>query len=451
MKFLTFNGDRLVLAGGVRTPIGQAGKSLADIPSYELGYMVTEELFKRTGLSKSAIDGVVVGEVNQSSKAPNVARVISVKAEIPLKSTAITVANNCVSGLEAVLDAARRIMIGEGEVYLAIGQDSMSGGPFVIEKAKTNTKLATLEKLKANWTDAINHIELIDSVEEGLTDPIRKINMAATGEIAAQNYDLTKKDLDDYAYRSYKKAYEAIKAGKYKKYLMPVPLTDGSVLEEDEYIMSKTGMVENPSRFEKAGPIFDSKFMSIKEFYNQNQKWINKPYVEGQTKAAVTLFNACPRSDGAGAILVTTEKKAKELGLPIQAYIRGWGLYGVDPAHMGIGMAFAMNKALVEAGLSFSEMDNFEIHEAFAATVMGTMREVKKSFGFDLESVDKNEGKVNPNGGTLALGHPIGGTGIRVLLNQIMDFELNPSHKYSINAVCAGGGVGGSIILERPQ
>jgi len=190
--------------------------------------------------------------------------------------------------------------------------------------------------------------------------------------------------------------------------------------------------------------------MSIKEFYNQNQKWINKPYVEGQTKAAVTLFNACPRSDGAGAILVTTEKKAKELGLPIQAYIRGWGLYGVDPAHMGIGMAFAMNKALVEAGLSFSDMDNFEIHEAFAATVMGTMREVKKSFGFDLESVDKNEGKVNPNGGTLALGHPIGGTGIRVLLNQIMDFELNPSHKYSINAVCAGGGVGGSIILERP-
>jgi len=450
MKFLTFNGDRLVLAGGVRTPIGQAGKSLADIPSYELGYMVTEELFKRTGLSKSAIDGVVVGEVNQSSKAPNVARVISVKAEIPLKSTAITVANNCVSGLEAVLDAARRIMIGEGEVYLAIGQDSMSGGPFVIEKAKTNTKLATLEKLKANWTDAINHIELIDSVEEGLTDPIRKINMAATGEIAAQNYDLTKKDLDDYAYRSYKKAYEAIKAGKYKKYLMTVPLTDGSVLEDDEYIMSKTGMVENPSRFEKAGPIFDSKFMSIKEFYNQNQKWINKPYVEGQTKAAVTLFNACPRSDGAGAILVTTEKKAKELGLPIQAYIRGWGLYGVDPAHMGIGMAFAMNKALVEAGLSFSDMDNFEIHEAFAATVMGTMREVKKSFGFDLESVDKNEGKVNPNGGTLALGHPIGSTGIRVLLNQIMDFELNPSHKYSINAVCAGGGVGGSIILERP-
>jgi acetyl-CoA C-acetyltransferase len=451
MKFTTFDGDRIVLAGGVRTPIGQAGKSLSDIPSYELGYMVTEEIFKRTNLPKTKVDGVVVGEVNQSSKAPNVARVISVKAGIPLESTAITVANNCVSGLEAVLDAARRIMIGEGELYLAIGQDSMSQGPFVLEKAKENPKLATIDKLKNNWGEALNlGVNVIDTIDEGLTDPIRKINMAATGEIAAQNYDLTKKDLDDYAYRSYKKAYDAITAGKYKKYLMSVKLTDGTTLEEDEYIMSKTGMVENPSRFYKASVIFDSKYMSIKEFYEQNKNWINKPFEEGKTQAAVTLFNSCPRSDGAGGIIVTTEKKAKELGLTIQAYIKGWGMYGVDPAHMGIGMAFAMNKAVTESGLKFSDIDNFEIHEAFAATVMGTMREVKKSFGFDLESADKNEGKVNPNGGTLALGHPIGGTGIRVILNQIMDFELNPSHKYSINAVCAGGGVGGSIILERP-
>ncbi|MCB1179255.1 MAG: thiolase family protein, partial [Leptospiraceae bacterium] len=388
---------------------------------------------------------------NQSSKAPNVARVISVKAGIPLKSSAITVANNCVSGLEAVLDAARRIMIGEGTVYLAIGQDSMSQGPFVIEKAKENTKLATLDKLKKNWSEALDMgIDVIDTIDEGLTDPARKINMAATGEIAAQNYDLTKKDLDDYAYRSYKKAYDSITAGKYKKYLMEVTTTDGSKLTEDEYIMSKTGMVENPGRFDKASVIFDSKYMSIKEFYEQNQNWINKKYEEGKSQAAVTLFNACPRSDGSGAIIVTTEKKAKELGLPIQAVIAGWGMYGVDPAHMGIGMAFAMNKAITESGLKFEQMDNFEIHEAFAATAMGTMREVKKSFGFDLESADKNDGKVNPNGGTLALGHPIGGTGIRIILNQIMNFENNPDHKYSINCVCAGGGVGGSIILERP-
>ncbi|MDX1957435.1 MAG: thiolase family protein [Leptospiraceae bacterium] len=448
MKFKTFDGDRIVIAGAIRTPVGQAGKSLSDIPTYELGYRITEEIFKRTGISKTEVDGVVVGEINQSVHAPNVARVISVRAGIPLEATAITVANNCVSGLESVLDAARRVMIGEGEFYLAIGQESMSQSPFIIEGAKENSKTASVDKLIANWNDApALGVKVIDSIEEGLTDPIRKMNMAMTGEIAAQNYNLTKKDLDNYAYRSYKKAYDAVKAGKFKPYQMPVTLTDGSVLEDDEYIMSKVGMVENPARFDKAGAIFDSKYMSLKEFYEKYGEWMNKPYSE-TSEAAVTLFNACPRSDGAGALFVTTEKNAKKLGLEIQAVIAGWGMQGVDPAYMGIGMAFAMNKALTSAGLSFSQMDNFEIHEAFAATAMGTFREVKKSYGFDLEAADQS-GKVNPNGGTLALGHPLGATGIRVIINQLIAMK-ETNAKYSINAICAGGGVGGSVILEKP-
>jgi acetyl-CoA C-acetyltransferase len=153
MKFKTFDGDRIVIAGAIRTPVGQAGKSLSDIPTYELGYRITEEIFKRTKIAKTEIDGVVVGEINQSSKAPNVARVISVRAGIPLEATAITVANNCVSGLEAVLDSARRVMIGEGELYLTIGQESMSQAPFVIEGAKENSKTATIDKLNANWNE----------------------------------------------------------------------------------------------------------------------------------------------------------------------------------------------------------------------------------------------------------------------------------------------------------
>jgi acetyl-CoA C-acetyltransferase len=449
MKFTTFDNDRVVLVGGIRTPVGQAGKSYADIPSAELGFRITEEIFKRTGLAKTEVDGVVAGEISQNVKTPNVARVISVRAGIPLEATAITVANNCVSGLESVLDAARRVIIGEGDLYLALGLESMSQGPFIIEGAKENSKTSTVDKLQQNWGEALSlGVKVIDSIDEGLNDPIRKMNMAMTGEIAAQNYDLTKKDLDDYAYRSYKKAYDSIKAGKYKPYQLPITLTDGTILEDDEFIMSKTGMVENPGRFDKASVIFDSKYMSIKEFYEKYGEWIHKPFKEGETKAAVTLFNACPRSDGAGGFIVTKESVAKKLGLKIQAYISGWGMYGVDPAYMGIGMAFAMNKALVASKMKFEEMDNFEIHEAFAATAMGSFREVKKSFGFDLESLDK-AGKVNPNGGTLAIGHPLGATGIRVLLNQIMAFDENPSYKKSINAICAGGGVGGSIILER--
>lgn len=449
MNFKTLNGDRVVLAGGVRTPIGQAGKSLAEIPSYDLGYLVTEEIFKRTGVAKKEIQGVVAGEISQSSKAPNVARVISVRAELPLEAPAITVANNCVSGFEAVLDAARRVMLGEGNFYLALGLESMSLSPFVIDGAKGNPKTSTVEKLMQNWSEAPGlGVTVYDTIDEGLNDPIRKLNMAMTGEVVVQRYGLKKVALDKYAFESYKKTLDAISAGKYKNYLMPITLPDGSILENDEYIMSKTGMVENPGRFEKASPIFDSKYISLKEFYDKFSQWIGKSYSE-EAEAGISLFNACPRSDGAGAIFVTTESRAKELGLKIQGVLSGWGLYGVDPSIMGVGMAHAMNKALVAAGKKFTDIDNFEIHEAFAATVLGTMAEVKKTYGFDLENAN-HEGKVNPHGGTLAMGHPLGATGIRVLINMIMNLENNPSVKTSIGAICAGGGVGGSIILEKP-
>jgi acetyl-CoA C-acetyltransferase len=448
MDFQTRKNERIVLAGGVRTPIGQAGKTLSNIPSYDLGYLVTEEIFRRTKVPKSVVSGVVAGEIGQSCFAPNVARVISVRANLPLNATAITVQNNCVSGFEAIFDAARRILIGEGDFYLALGMESMSQGALILTGAKNSPKTSTAEKINANWAEVqALGVKVVDSIDEGLNDPIRNLNMAMTGEVVAQKYNLKKKDLDTYAYQSYKKAYDAIQAGKYKPYQMAVTGPDGT-LEDDEYIMSKTGMVENPSRFEKASVIFDSKYMSIKEFYDKYGEWIGKPFVEGETEAAVTLFNACPRSDGAGAIFVTTESKAKELGLPIQAVLAGWGMYGVDPSVMGVGMAGAMNAAVQNTGSKFDDIDYFEIHEAFAATAMGTMREVKASYGFDVEKKNQ-EGKVNPHGGTLALGHPLGATGIRVMLNMIMNFDQFPEAKRQIGVICAGGGVAGSAILER--
>jgi acetyl-CoA C-acetyltransferase len=449
MIFKTRDNDRIVIAGGVRTPIGQAGKSLSQIPSYDLGYLVTEEIFKRFNASKSAVSGVVAGEISQSSFAPNVARVISVRANLPLESTAITVQNNCVSGFEAIFDASRRVLLGEGDFYLALGIESMSQAPIILTNTTKSPKTGSIDKIKANWAELPNlGVDVVDSIDEGLNDPIRKLNMAMTGEVVAQNYDLKKKDLDAYAHQSYKKAHDAIVAKKYRPYQVSVKNEDG-LLEDDEYIMSKTGMVENPGRFEKAGPIFDSKWMSLKDFYDKYGAFINKPFKEGESEAAVTLFNACPRSDGAGALFITTEKKAKELGLPIQAIISGWGMYGVDPSVMGIGMAGALNKAVNSAGWKFDQIDNFEIHEAFAATAMGTMREVKKSYGFDLEKANQ-DGKVNPHGGTLALGHPLGATGIRVALNMIMAFDQNPNIKKQLGTICAGGGVGGAIALERP-
>lgn len=445
----TKNGERLVIAGALRTPIGQAGKSLSSYHSHELAIMVAEEVLNRTKIPKDSIDGVVSGEIGQSSRAPNAARVISVKLGLPLKSSAITVANNCVSGFEAFNEAARRILLGENEVVLVTGQESMSNFPIYLHRAQQNAKTATVEKILKNWSEIpdIPEVEVISGVEEGLTDPVRDANMAETGEVVAQMMGLDKKMLDNYAYGSYKKAYDAITGGKYDPYLIKVAGEKGELVK-DEYIMSKTGFVEKPERFEKAGPIFDTPpYTSMKDFYKKYGEYIGKPYSD-EVKGAVSLFNACPRSDGAGGFILTTESKARELGLAPQAALKGWGNYGVDPIVMGLGIAHSMKQALANTGLQWENIDMYEIHEAFAATALGSMVLVKNEMGFDL--VKKlEENKVNPYGGTLALGHPLGMTGVRVIINQIMDLANNPEAKTTMGAICAGGGVGGALILER--
>jgi acetyl-CoA C-acetyltransferase len=443
------DGDRIVIAGAVRTPVGQAGSALAGKHAFELGAMVVEELLKRTKLDKNKIDGVIAGEIGQSSKAPNVARVISVKNDLPLNATAVTVANNCVSGYEAVFEAARRIILGENDVVVVVGEESMSNFPIYLDNVKRNSKTATVEKLKANWAEVPNmpDIQLVDGVTEGLNDPVRDAMMFTTAEIVAQRLGLTREELDKYAHGSYKKAYEALTAGKYDKYLMPVKYgeKDSDVLEKDEYIMSKTGFVEKPERFAKSPVIYEKMPGGLKGLYDKFEKWIGKKYQEGM-KAVVTLFNSCPQSDGAGAVIMTTESKAKELGLPILAKIKGWGYAGVDPAIMGLGIAYAMKQALENTGLKWDDISKFEIHEAFAATALGSMVVVRDEFKYDLVS-RLEKGDVNPNGGTLAIGHPLGATGIRVLINQLLDLEAGA--QYAMGAICAGGGVGGALILEQ--
>lgn len=448
MKF-TRNGDPLVIASALRTPIGQASKSLAGFDSFELGALVVEEIFKRSGVSKETVDGLIAGEIGQSSRAPNPARVISVKTGLPIEASAATIANNCVSGFEAIYEASRRILLEENDLIVVVGEESMSNMSVYLSGVQKNPKTATVEKIKKNWDTLLDNpeVQLVDSVDEGLVDPVREANMAETAEVVAQKLGLDKKRLDEYAYGSYKKTLDAINAGKYKPWLVPVTHEKG-VLENDEYIMSKTGFVEKPERFEKAGPIFNTPpYTSIEEFYKKYGDWVGKPFTP-ETDGAISLFNACPRSDGAGALIVTTESKAKELGLEIQAKIAGWGNFGVDPIIMGLGIAHSMKRALDNTGLDWSDIDNFEIHEAFAATALGSMIVAKQEYGYDLEAA-LAAGKVNPNGGTLAMGHPLGMTGVRVVINQLIELTSNPNVKRSMGAICAGGGVGGALILER--
>lgn len=443
------DGDRLVIAGAVRTPVGQAGSALSGMHSFELGSLVVDELLKRTKLDKSKVDGVIAGEIGQSSKAPNAARVISVKNELPLNASAVTVANNCVSGYEAIFEAGRRIITGENDVVVVIGEESMSNFPIYLDGAKHNSKTANIDKLKANWAEVPNmpDIKLIDGVAEGLNDPIRDAMMFATAEIVAQKLNLSREDLDKYAHGSYKKAFDALTAGTYDKYLLPVKYGEkpDEILDKDEFVMGKTGFIEKPERFAKSPVIYEKMPGGLKGLYDRFEKWIGKKYVE-TAKPVVTLFNACPQSDGAGAVILTTESKAKELGLPILAKIAGWGYAGVDPAIMGLGIAYAMKQALENTGLSWDDINKYEIHEAFAATALGSMVVARDEFKYDLVS-RLEKGDVNPNGGTLAMGHPLGATGIRVVINQLLDLEGGA--KYAMGSICAGGGVGGALILEK--
>ncbi len=448
MKFQKSNGDRLVIGGAIRTPFGQSGKSLSKFQSIELSSKLAEQIFKKENIKKENIDGVIVGEIFQSSKAPNAARVLSVKLGLPIDSTAACISNNCVSGYEAISEAARRILLEENEIILVVGQESMSNMPVYFNHASWNSKTANSAKIIQNWDSIKEEVEIIDSVEEGLTDPVRNANMAETGEVVAQKLGLSKEELDEYAHSSYSKTYNALINGDYDPYLLPIQHEKG-VLDKDEYIMSKVGLIRKPERFARVSPIFDMPpHTSLKKFYAKYGSWIGKEYDENTSKATISLFNACPRSDGAGALILTTESKAKSLGLNIHAFIKAWANAGIDPIYMGLGMAHSMQKALNVSGLSWDDMDFFEIHEAFASTAYGSIKFISEEMGYDLLSRYK-EGDINRNGGTLAIGHPLGATGIRVAINQILGFQQDKDSKYSMGTICAGGGVGGAFILER--
>lgn len=427
-----------------RTPFAQIAKALGKYPAHHLGRMVAEDIIKQSGIKKDAIDGVIVGEGFPG--APNAARVIANLLELPNEIPAVTVNQNCVSALEAVADAARRINLGEGDVYLTIGEESQTSMPFVVAGARLNKKTGTVAKLNKLLPDDLPEgVELRDMLEDGLNDGETSYGMHITAELVAQNYEIPKKTLDKVAYESFKRALEATEAGKYAWQFIEVKDEKGNVMEGDEAVLLRKGLVENPGRMDKAMMLFDNPHMKWDQFKEKYGKDLEKT-----GEPTTSIFNACPRSDGAAGVIVTTPEKAKELGLDIQAIVTGYCMKGVHPNRMGIGQAEATLGLLEDMGTSMEELDNFELHEAFAATAVGAMEEIKKRTGYDWEK-DFDSGKINPHGGSIAIGHPFGATGIRLIGNVIMDFKANPDCKKVATTACAHGGVAGALMLERPE
>ncbi len=442
--------ETIVISSGARTPIGHMARSLSSLKPENLMALAVNSLLKKSRLPKEAVDGVLVGWVAQSFSAPNMARVTALRCGLPEKTQAVTVQNNCISSIESIAAAARFIRCGEGEVYIAGGTECMSRMPYSIEGSRGLKELRSFETVKAKWNGLLesSEVSVVDSLEQGLTDPVKKINMAATAEVCAQMYGIARQDQDNYARESFRRAISGWKAGFYDSHVEKVVVGDNSALDKDEYPFLREDLVEKPQMFSKAPLLFDGPSYSLKNFYADYGAYIEgKKYQEGD-KGTVTLFNSCGRSDGAAAVIVSTEKKAKELGLEILAKIKGWGFYGNNPAHMGVSPALAAPVALERAGISFDDLDQIELHEPFAATVLSIFKVGRERFGHDWKA-KFDSGALNPNGGSVALGHPLGATGTRLMLNLNYALKRNPKARYGMIAACAGGGMGGAMVVEK--
>ena len=395
----------VVIVGGVRTAIGRHGGGLKDVTAHDLAARVMKEVLNRTKLDPALIDDVIIGCCGQGSDAPNLGRVAALMAGIPKEVPGYTVQRNCASGQVAITNAYQAIQAEDGEIFMCGGTESMSQAPYLVRGAR--------------WGLKLRHTTFIDGLWEGLTDPICNLIMGRTAENLAEMYNISRLEQDEYAVQSHKKAFMATRMGKFKDEIVPVEVKKKVAGQEvaSESILQDECI--NPTLSVQKAALYPTVFK------------------EGGT---VTPANACPISDAAAACLVMTASKAKELGLEPMAYIRGYAYAGVDPAIMGIGPAYAVPKALKKAGLKLADMELIELNEAFAAQVLAVARDLAKD-GWDWE-------KVNVNGGAIALGHPVGCTGTRIVVTLLYEMQKR-GLTLGLTTECVGGGQGGAIVLER--
>lgn len=392
----------VVIIDGVRTPVGNFGGSLKDVTAHKLGEIVVRELLKRTNLDPNLVDQVIFGSVGQYSDATNVARVITLMAGLPIRVPAYTVARNCASGLQAIVNAAQEIMCGEAEVVIAGGVENMSRAPYVSRDMR--------------WGKRLRHAEFIDSVWEGLTDAFCGQIMGYTAENLAEEFKISRQEQDRFAVESHKRAFRATREGKFK----------------DEIV---TVMVPKKAAGKEVMPEPFSQDEGINPALTEQQLSLYPPiFKEGGT---VTAGNACPLNDAAAALLVMSSERAKALGYESLGSIRSYAFVGVEPQRMGIGPALAIPAALKKAVLTLRETQLIEVNEAFAAQYLS----VEKQLGL-------NRDIVNVNGGAIALGHPVGMSGARLTLTLLREMKRR-NLSLGMVSLCVGGGLGSAMVLER--
>ena len=388
----------IYLVNCCRTAIGSFGGSLKDVPASKLGEIAAKEAISRAGIKPSDVDEVILGCVLTAGIGQNVARQISIGAGIPIEVPATTINHVCGSGMKTVVDAARAILSGDADVVLAGGTENMSAAPYVMPAARYGAKMGNTTLI-----DTMTH--------DGLTDVFNKYHMGITAENVCDKWNLTREEIDALALSSQEKAAEAIKAGKFEAEIVPVPIKvkrDTVDFKVDEYPRAT-----NIESLAKLRPAF-------------------KP--DG---GRVTAGNSSGINDGAAAIIIASGEAVKKFGLKPMAKLVSWGQGGIEPEIMGIGPVPASKQALERANMKISDMDLVESNEAFAAQATAVAREL----GFDM-------GKVNVNGGAIALGHPIGASGARIIVTLVHEMQKRDA-KYGLATLCIGGGMGVATIWEK--
>jgi len=388
----------VAIISACRTPIGNYGGTLANISAVELGAIVIREAVQRAQIEPDQVDEVLMGGVLTAGLGQNVARQAAIEAGLPESTVASTVNNVCGSGLKSVNIAVAMIRNGDAEVMVVGGMENMSAAPYLLENARLGYRM--------------NDGVLVDSmIRDGLSDAFGQYHMGITAENLVDKYELTREEMDTFAYESQMKAKAAQEQGRFKEEIVPVHIKERKRefdFDQDEY------------------PRHDSSLESLAKLRPAFKK-----------DGSVTAGNSSGINDGAAALLIMSLDKAKELGLKPMAILRTGVSIALDPAIMGMGPYYAVSKLMEKSGLTVDDIDLFELNEAFAAQAIPSVREL----GLDSE-------KVNVNGGAIALGHPIGASGARVLVTLVHEMAKRES-KLGVASLCIGGGMGVATLVER--
>jgi len=423
--------ERVAIVDGLRTPYIKAGTDFQHISAVELGRVALKELIERTDIDPSILDEVIIGNVSQPVDSANPSRVIALRAQIPRDVPAYTVHRNCASGMQAVTSACLQIMAGESEIVVAGGVESMSQIPFYftpeLQEIITNFQKAKTIPKKLNLLSSIraNNLKPVIGVMLGLTDPVCGKNMGETAETLAREFQVSRQEQDSFSLASHQRATAA--SERLADEIVPVfTPPDYEAVERDNGPREKQTL----EALSNLKPVFDKNY------------------------GTVTAGNASPLSDGAAMLLVMSEKRAKKLGYEPLGYIRSFAYAGLDPARMGLGPVFATHKALKKSKLKFKEIELIELNEAFAAQVIACERAfaskefAEKHFG-QKRAVGKLDMEImNVNGGAIALGHPVGSTGARLILTLLKEMKRREL-SLGLATLCIGGGQGGAVIVER--